>query len=226
MTDLSAFDGCTAVAGDLVVNQYAGPDLQPLHCMELVSGKLVVLNSPGLTSLDGLDSLQKVGGNLGIGFAEQLIETNDSMTRIDALQVVGGNLSLFLKQVHTLDGLQALRVIGGGLNLSGYYLAAATDNGGTPAGVPIDDISGLANLWLVGGTLDIGQGVRSTAGLDTLAEIGGDLSVRDANALSEVSGFPALTCIGRTFQVGGPESWERNDVVQGVAGFPLLASIG
>jgi hypothetical protein len=206
VTDLSRYEGCTTVVGDILVNQWTEADLHQLHCLEFVSGTLTVFNSPGLVSLDGLDSLQKVGGALGIGFANFLVSENPKLTSLAALhnlRAVGGNLSLSLEGPPTLHGLEALRVVGGHMAIDSDHplITAGGSSADVYGGNQLTDLSGLSSLRAVGGEFRLGAEILSMVGMDRLERIAGSMVLGSSNVLPRIDGFPALRCIGQNLEL-------------------------
>lgn len=114
-SDLSVFEGCTTVEGDIIVSHHPNADLQQLSCLEHLTGSLVIWASPALTSLDGLEALQKVDGDLSLGYYQSFLDDNARLARIDALsnlRVVGGSLFLNLFAVRSLEGLHGVTALG------------------------------------------------------------------------------------------------------------------
>lgn len=225
-TDLDRYTGCTTVAGDLLVLNAQQTDLHQLSCLEHVSGSLVVWNAPRLQNLDGLSSLERVGDDLRIGIYLSHEVDNDSLTRIDALsalQIVGRDLRVSVKHTGDLHGLEGLRLVGQHAFVEGGF-----STGQSQTGVPnraVEDLSGLSGLSWIGGGLQVGTGIHSTRGLTALSRVGQDLVVGMwARELREVTGFPALTCIGRSLRLSG--SGVTDAAPTRLDAFPRLTEIG
>ncbi len=134
----------------------------------------VSINATPLTSLNGLDSLQHIGGNL-------VIDSNTSLTSVAALAklvTIDGYFEFESENViPNLIGLGQLTAIGGRLSI--YYAAQ------------LPNLDGLSHLTTIGGNLEIYQnGVNSVAGLtDTalgqLKTVGGNVNVQYNGALSD-----------------------------------------
>lgn len=184
---LATYRGCTAVSGDLLINMQQTSDLTELACLELVTGRLVIWNSPGLQTLQGLESLREVGGDLNLGYYQYLGSANDALTGFDgleSLQVVGGDL--FLSgglELRSLGEFPLLAAVGGKLFIA---LHAA------------DDLSGLNALRFIGGALSLwhANGLRTISGLRSLESIAGAFMVEGAADLTELPELSKLTCSG------------------------------
>jgi len=110
---IDALAGYRAIVGDLSIGQETElEDLSALSCLTEIVGQLMVrtFETPTLTSLDGLQSLAAVSGDLRI-------ESNlflESLEGLDGLERVGGSLHLHDNhQLLSLAGLHGLAHLGG-----------------------------------------------------------------------------------------------------------------
>lgn len=192
--DISGFAGCTTITGTIDVEGYANPDLSVLHCLEHVTGDVVIWRSPGLQTLHGLESLTEVDGSLQISAYQDVSDPNNALTRIDALthlQAIGGELNISGGDASTsLAGLEALRVIGGD------FFLWLTGNA--------HDLAGMNALVAIGGNVDWfrPEGLQAVSGLRKLATIGGYFAMYDATDLVTFAGLPSLACIGGRIDIG------------------------
>ena len=110
--------------------------------------------------------------------------------------------------VESLEGLENLTTIGGGLGISGNKY--------------ITNLAGLENLTSIGGSLSIGANaaLTSLSGLESLTSVGGDLYIYSNPALTSLSGLENLTSVGRDLSISG------NNALTNMSGLESLTSVG
>jgi len=149
------------------------------NCTEIEGD--VVINGIGISTLNGLNVLTSIGGDLTVGGGNSIL-TN--LTGLNNLTSVGGKLLIYHNTAMTsLTGLEDLTYIGGHLNISYNYFA---------------NLSGLDNLTSIGGTLWIyfNWDLINLTGLNSLDSIGGDLNIHTHNDLTSLTGLDNLSYIG------------------------------
>jgi hypothetical protein len=233
--ELDALEGCTTIDGDLQIVPFAGADLRPLHALRSVAGQLrfevpgdIVdaatlndfdeLNRTGWLTLDGLESLESVGGLRIGGLA------TPSLAPLSNLRVVvDGDLSLFdcggLRDLHGLENIRgvddltvvcdelesmaALQVTGwiSSMYINGARLTELGSLGVTNVsndivllGTALPNLDAFAELSSVGGALAIlnNSALTNVDGLSQF-EGGGTLVVRGNPALSRLRAFDAIS---------------------------------
>ena len=211
--DPNTFAGCTSIIGDLVVHNYYESDLSALSCLEVVSGSVLILNAPNLTSLSGLDELQYVGEDFALAQRGPFAGNVSSLTDISALaklHVVLGSLAMRAPGITSLHGLEQLRAIGDDLEID----AAAV----------LPDLTGLSSLRAIGGEVLLKNvsGLTSLQGLDTLETIGGSFHLEGTAALRTTSGaLPAVSCVGGNIEIKG-----LNIALEVIEPLPVLDRVG
>jgi hypothetical protein len=120
--ELAALEGCKRVSGDLTVVAFQGADLRPLHALTAVDGTLDLwgstealelqdLSQDWLASLDGLESLERVGGLEVLGLMA------DNVAPLARLEVLTGSGRLLfglcpnLVDLGGLGGLIGIRAL-------------------------------------------------------------------------------------------------------------------
>ena len=106
--DLDTLSGYTAITGNLSIVDTSLTSLEGLECLNHVGGNLYIDNNDSLTNLEGLNNLTSVGG--------LYIRYNDSLTSLEGLNnltSVGGSLYIvFNDSLTSLEGLSRLCFIG------------------------------------------------------------------------------------------------------------------
>jgi len=175
-----------------------------------------------------LGGLKTIDGNL---FIENDVST---LASLRSLETVTGNVTVALTFLESLEGLNALRDVGGDFTVHLNLGAMA-------------DLSGLDSLTTVGGTLMVTENsaLQSLEGLASLAEVGG-LRVSDNAALESLAGLEQLRRVGAggltvarsdalpalgaglasLAQVDGPLTIRENAILRDLAGLEALQSVG
>lgn len=209
--------------GDVVITHPA--DLAALQGIEHLDGALIIENTSGLKSLDGLESLTCVGG-LSIRYNEDL----ETLKGLDSLSIIKGNLSIIGAKtvtttddedeetitrhtghaaLETLDALGELRFVVGDVEIA--------------ANPALEDLTGLQNLVAIGGSFTLGStntlaytlqpvrddifipgnsGLVSLHGLEALSDVSGDFSISGNNALADLDGLCSLRSVGESLSLG------------------------
>jgi hypothetical protein len=243
------YPGCTEIEGDVIIGQqYAETDvyhLDSLNVLTSIWGSLTIINNP-LTSLSGLENLDRIGGSLTIGsvyFFSYCQGNNNlfNLTGLNGLDSIGGNLNISCNQgLTSLLGLESLTFIGGNLNLgrTGNYPGIG---GGLPSLVNLSGLSNLidvqsVNIWM-------NFALNSLTGLEGLTLIKGDLTIKDDTALIDLTGLEGITLILGSLEiqgtgiadlsalnnlcsVNGDMNLVRNNFLINLSGLESLESIG
>jgi hypothetical protein len=228
LTTLSGLDGLTTIGGSFVARDL--PDLvslEGLGALESIGGGLSLEDLDALVDLRGLGALGFVGSNLTVTLTDSLVTLDGlgPVAEVDRL-ILTTNLALA-----DLDGLEALRVARGGVDLrANRVLASVAGLGGlesvgedlTLYDLPaLTHLDGFDSLALVGADLIVElTGLEDVAGFAALTEVEGALAVQTNRSLTDLGGFGALTHVGGFFRV------TNNAALVDGAGFTSLASVG
>lgn len=221
LTDLTGLSGLTELSGWL---KLSGNGLTSLHGLESL-GTLWTLElaEEGVVDLQGLSGLTQVGGRLYILYTRELI----SLDGLENLVSVGewiwleGNEALSdisaLSNITTLQGGEDYDPYGGG---STIYALVVLDNPALTSlhglesiteltgdvhisGVALEDLGGLAGLVSVGGNLYIylNDVLPTLAGLEQLRTIEASLVIAANAQLYDVSALYGLEEVGSSVQL-------------------------
>lgn len=141
-------------------------DLEGLSGYASVTGNLSIQSVP-FTSLDGLECLTRVDGNLEIFSNDSLT----SLTGLESLKYVRGYMEIFLNySLTSLAGLDSLEFVRGNLRITENY--------------SLTSLAGLESLKYVRGYMEISYAdLTSLAGLESLKYIRGYMSINDNYSL-------------------------------------------
>jgi len=189
-SDIDSFDvnflNCNILEGDVII---LGNDISNLNGLagidtimeNLVIGEKYSGGNPVLASLQGLDSLSFVGGDLLIG-------NNHILTGLYGLgnvTTINGNISVGYNPVMTsLNGFIDLSVISGSLEIRNNE--------------SLTDMTGLDNISTISGNLYIHRntGLINLNGLNALSSIGMDLYIGENNSIISLEGLENLESAG------------------------------
>jgi hypothetical protein len=160
LADKTCLVGTLAVSSDVT-------SLRALKQLTSIDGSLRIHGTKKLSSLAGLDKLERVTGSITIGGPKRGVP-----------------------KLRNIDGLNKLVEIGGSLDLRGGYIFIP----GKSMIAPINDVTGLRSLQRVNGDVMLFD-VRAFRGLNTLVEIGGTLTISHSE-MSTLRGFAKLERIG------------------------------
>ena len=151
--DLSQVAGCSVINGSLDIEGLNQTNLLALNHLETVSGSLLIMNNVHLETTNGLENLNTVGEDLLISF-------NDALTNVDgltSLQSVGTTLSLSNSiSLSNIQGLRGLASVGSSILINN---------------IPINDLSGFANLQIIGSSLYISDCTEITSLIDIASNL-------------------------------------------------------
>lgn len=198
------------VSGNLTIT--SADDIAALAGCHTIEGRLTV-ESPTLESLEGLEGIQRIEGDLWISgrrCTRACSGSNELLTSLrglDDLAFVGGTVDIRGDMPLTdIDGLDGLVEIGERLTISVRGVTA---------------ISGLGSLEAVGRGLSLSYAsIERFDALNALTTVRGTVSFFENPGLVELGGFDAVRFID------GHLSFERNDLLRDVTGFASLERIG
>ena len=216
--------------------------------LDSVRGDLQIENQTVVETISGFAELDSVGGTIQIGRFSSVNQSLRTLSGFAALTRIGGALSIQSNvALTTLPSFAALKTIGDNLSANDNDVlttlptfAALTSIGGNlsiPSNATLNTISGFDVLETINGALNIGSfnfGVGNPA-LTSLPSFPAlksvrDLSIRNNNSLTTVSGFDALTrIVGETtlgdFISGGDFEIENNPKLTTISGFSALTTV-
>jgi hypothetical protein len=238
--ELAALEGCEEIDGELNIQMFADADLTPLHELRAVASTLVLGSSAQnflseedfqnaellqaitdrespllgtwLDSLEGLESLERVGGLMiaDTGLTDlaplaQLERIDGSASAPSLSDYSPGELYLLrnpaLRDLTGLEGASGVRDLElyfneGLLSLSGFVPGPTLhflDILDTPS---LTDIDALANVTSIGGLVLSGTGLADLDALSALATID-SIDIENNPALADVSGLDNLQGSGQ-----------------------------
>ena len=220
LQDLKGLEHLVSVGGDLRIESSLAKDLHGLENLRYVGKNVYIFFHYSLRSLDGLQ-LKGVAGFFSLSQDSALTD----ITALSSLTCLGGFSVDLNAALPSLNGLQNLQQLGslGVTRTALIDLSALKHITTVPGDVYLEssDLTGLANLTAVGGTLGISNNhaITSLAGLSSLQSVGVDLVLNGNTALVSPGGPPRLKVIGRDFVV-------RNSALANFKGFDSLIGIG
>ncbi len=133
----------------------------------------------------------------GIEFTSQE-QIDNFQTDYPDCDEIQGDVGIYGYDINNLNGLNLLNSIGGNLNIGNY----AYNN------VSLTDFTGLDNLTIIGGDLNIidNDALLNLIGLKALTSIGGMLKINENYALTNLTGLTNLISIGNDLDVSGHKS--------------------
>ncbi len=159
------------------------------------------LASSDLVNLDGLSSIEEIGGKLDLGFSDKL----ENVDGLSNLRSIGGDLDFYRVRANT-SGFVNLETVGGEMNMrrssfsSPQHLASLEEVGGDLdfSYTNLYDLDGLISLARVKGNFEcIECGLRDVNGLTALTDIEGDLDLRGNTRLTNLSGLSNIRVGGK-----------------------------
>ena len=194
LVDVAAFAQVRSIGGDLIVGRTALQTLEPFGAVETIGGEVGIVDardagaSPTnvITDLRGLASLHTIGA-LTITGATRIA----SLDGLEQLTTLPGGLAL--SDVPALVDLSALQ----GVTSARFIVIAATG---------VADLSGLRSLASIGQAGDVPSGPSGS-----LADVNGDLRIVDNAALNSLAGLATLTDV------------KGDLIIQGNLALPLCA---
>lgn len=216
---LAVYGGTPRLDGSLEITGDAITDLSALSALVQVDGTLVVHDAPNLTSLDGLDCLQRVG-RLELRGLPRLVEI-DALARLTTL---AGPLTLMeLGALRDVDGLRSLREVDA-LRLENLPALASVAGLAAVPRVPgdvtlrnLDHLGAIDGPWTLAevDTLKVTHNadLASLAGLAALRRVHDGVHVENNAALTSLQGLEGLDAPWSWLSVTGNAALDDVDVV-------------
>jgi hypothetical protein len=238
------------IDGDVTIKAISGiTSLSNLNKKwKVITGELYIDGSY-LTSLQGLDSIESLGGftlhhysGESLTGLSSLVEIKGAVnfdgpcssmkdfTGLDKLESVGGSIRISgemndFNALQSFTGLNALKKVGGDFILFGDYRSLAS-------------FQGLNSLKEVGGSFKLNRGtytsyygfdlIKDCQGLNSLERIGGGFSLSSSfDGMLSFSGLEKLEYIGGTFELnGGTSDYSAFNSLDSFDGLSALTHIG
>lgn len=201
LVDTSALGGIERVGGNVFFQGSPNLWAMELWSLQTINGYLFIVDMPGMLALDDLFSLYGINNSLylwntglnnvdGLASLEYLggdvwIQDNANLTNVDGLSsletaygIVRIDLNPALLDVR---GLENLQTVADGLSLWGNYA--------------LSDMS-LASLQSVGDWMRIGYSSLADIPSIPISTVGGDLLIHNNAQLTTVASFPNLQSVG------------------------------
>jgi hypothetical protein len=220
------YPGCSVIEGDMTINGSDITNLNGLITLNSIGGNLVIGvdygwdANPALANLTGLDNLASIGCNLTINGNSILI----NLSGLNSLSAVNGNLSISNNPFLTdISDLGLLNSIGGYLQLGFLGWGGAMGNPLLVSLTGLDGITSLTGLTIVGNLA-----LTDLNGLNNLQSVSGGMVIGGNGALSSLIGLEALTNISGDLQFGyaGFMGWIGNPSLIHLTGLEGLTEIG
>ena len=185
------YPGCTEIGGDVCIGNcldFVDSDitnLDGLHSLTSIKGKLTISQNPVLTSLQGLQNLLVIEDDLLISWNDIL----SSFEGLDQVRKMNGSFTLeWSTGIDTLSGFDMLDTIAGTLTMT--YLWDLTS------------ITAFSNLKYLGGYKLFGLNqLKSIPDMNHLRYLGD--FVLSFNGLTDLPEFPLLSTINGDFHLNG-----------------------
>lgn len=115
--ELRQLDGFMAISGDLTIRDSSLTNFRRsgVHCLSAIGGDLKILNNIALESLQGFNSLYKIGDQQGGSLLVQGNPKLKNLEGLDTLRFIGGDVGISWNQaLVSLEGLENLKTVRGG----------------------------------------------------------------------------------------------------------------
>ena len=206
-TDVDAFaamyPNCTNIEERITIGGSDLPtitDLSPLAQLVRVGGNLSINSTVDLESLNGLENIAAIDGNLTIRDNQRLTGLLENW-QLDSVKSVTIDNNLLLENL----SLGKVKVIEGNLTITEGHFSALT---------------GLDSITMVKGSLLIKDNLSlsSDFGLQNLVEVEGELNIENHPQLAALFQFPNLTSIGEDLII-------KNSSISSLNGMIVLKEI-
>ena len=200
----STYPNCTMLERSLWVGTNAGSDITNLNGLSQIThigvsqggygGGLFIIDSPMLTSLNGLNNLQVIGGSLGV---QNTGITN--MEGLESLETIRGSLNQNNNNlIENMIGLESLTSL------------ERIELNELPALV---NLEGLESLEIIGGTIQLTDNANfsSFLGLQNVTTISAALRITNCDNLNNLDEFDNVTTLGYLYL-------DQNDSLNSIQG--------
>lgn len=184
------------ITGNLTIG-YGVTTLDGLYGLKKIGGDLICKENDDLTSFEGLNNLESIGNNLDI----KGLSTSISLKPLKKLEMVGGNVILY--NIDNFEGPENLSQIGDSLILNktgcqGFTSIRSLKN---LKAISIDSFEGLNNLTTISEDLYCKNcNIKDFSGLNSLQTISGNFTIKAINSFNELTSFMGLNKLS---EIGG-----------------------
>ena len=218
--------------------KYSGlSSFEDLKSLRSIGGELLLDSAGSFTSLAGLEQLEDIGLSIGGGLS--IIHSSlVSLDGLQGLRFVKGNVNIeYNDELSSVESLKGLRAVKGNLTIEStdpqdvvrlldsfladiaekakFVTILTNDNAVASAGFAAAERGGIFP-----GSLRIEENVTSLSDLETLTHLPGDLEIMDNDNLITLAGLNNLS------QVNGNIYITRNKNLQSLDGLSALRSVG
>ncbi len=199
-TDIVSLEGLlqlTGISGNIHIHKTLLTDLTGLNNISSINGSLFLSANGSLESLEGLNSINYLGG-LNIGFNNYVLSDLDVFLN---LTTINGDVAIYSDAFVNLNGLLNINNIAGSLSIGSDELV---------------DLQGLNNLTSVGGDLKIDENyaLMNINQLTNLISVGGNLFINANHSLENLNGLVNLNAINGCIYINNNSN--LNDI-EGIA---------
>lgn len=204
------YPSCSEIEGNVLIKNDDITNLIGLNVLTSIWGRLRFYDCDVLSSLEGLENITSIGGDLDIYGSSDLL-TN--LTGLDNLATIGGGLNINQTDALTsLTGLENVTTIQGYLQVSGNEslinltgldnLISVGENMWIGENTVLTNLTGLESLVAIEEGFEIyTSSLTSLSGLENLSSIGGGFKISYSNSLSDLSALSNLTSIGGYLEI-------------------------
>jgi len=188
ITDISSLLDLKNIGDDLLIDDTSLTTLEGLDNLNSIGGYFNIFNNGNLINFEGLTNLTNVESNLRIDNNDVLVD----VSALENLTSLGGALSLSNNGVLTNTiGLHNITSIGEGLSVSSCPSLVSLD---------LDNLEDVA-LEISTGIQIIGNNSLVNINLSELLTVGDNLTIRNNNNLTNLSKLNKLSYIGRNLLI-------------------------
>lgn len=205
LTSLMPLNNLTSITGNLFISDQSLATLTGLENLSSINGNISISNSNSITSLNGLDKIATISGDLYLNANDNLISLNG----LDNLTSIGGNFTVSNNNnLISFEALDKLALIDG----------TATIN----RNARLSSLNGMEGITAINGDFTISENNRlnTLEGLESLASIGAIFKIDENDSLTSLTGLDNLNTIGGSFTMF------RNKNLISLAGLENLISVG
>jgi len=187
--DLSGFENLTSTSGGVFIEYNNLVSLNGLNNLATVGGNLLIQREEYLEDLSGLESLINIGGSLILEIAEWdfITEPAFSLQGLNNLKTIGSILNISKTGISTLEHLTSLESVSA---LSIAMTSLENLNG-------LEFINNLQHL-----SLYRNPHLTDLSALENLTKVEGYVSISSNESLPNLNGLENLTFIGGSFSIG------------------------
>jgi len=191
-SDIGALAGVTHITGDLAIQGTGLVSLNGLESLTCVDGNVFIEENSGLTDTDGLLGLRWIGGALFVRI-NGIYDVPLHLDGLVSLERIEDGLVIEENELPSLAGLEALAHVGG-LGLRVW------------SNEQLHSLAGLSGLATLHGGLDLMFGELSALdGLENVSDFSGPVNIQSAHALADVSALSGLTAVASFYVQDVPD---------------------